>query len=49
MEKQFTEHRGSGKRIYVPGQSIFAKNYHNGKEKWIYGRILHRSEKSYMI
>ena len=31
------------KCIYVPGQSVLVKDYHNGKRKWIQGHILHHS------
>ena len=33
MEKQFNQHYEAVKLTYVPGQSILAKDYRNGKEK----------------
>ena len=43
MEEQFNQHHGAVKRTYVPGQSVLAKDYRRGKERWIQGRIIRRS------
>ena len=43
MEKQFNQHHGAVKCTYVPGQSVLAKDYGNGKEKWIKRHIIHCS------
>ena len=43
MEKQFNHSHRAVKLIYIPGKSVLAKDYRNGKEKWIQGCILLRS------
>lgn len=40
MEKQFNHRHETVPHLFVPGQTIFAKDYHYGKEKWAPGYIV---------
>ena len=46
MEKQYNKHHGAIHRMFTPSQSVLAKDYRNGKEKWTLGHIVRRSGKT---
>ncbi|GAA47926.1 hypothetical protein CLF_100974 [Clonorchis sinensis] len=43
MEVQFNRHHGAVSNIFIPGQSVLAKDYRGGAEKWTQGIIVHRA------
>ncbi|KAG5448063.1 hypothetical protein CSKR_200658 [Clonorchis sinensis] len=42
MERQFNRHHGAVHTAYEPGDSVLAKEYRSGGEKWTHGYIKRR-------
>ena len=49
MEKQYNKHHGAVHRVFTPFQSVLAKDYRNGMEKWTPGHIVRRSGKTVYV